>query len=96
MRDLPARRLASTVLCAAVLVGITGPAALAADAAREHGRTATGASVPAAEKERLLAQARAMAWANPELNPVVDLLARSLEKGKLPADEAGRLGEAAR
>ncbi|GGR78922.1 MULTISPECIES: hypothetical protein [Streptomyces] len=96
MRVLPARRLASTVLCAAVLAGITGPVALAADAAGEHGRTASRASVPAAEKERLLAQVRSLGRTHPELSPVADLLSRSLEAGRLPADEARRLGEAAK
>ncbi|WP_416520470.1 hypothetical protein [Streptomyces achromogenes] len=96
MRHLPARRLASTVLCASVLAGITGPVALAADAAGEHGRTASRASVPATEKERLLAQARALGRTHPELSPVTDLLSRSLEAGRLPADEARRLGEAAK
>ncbi|MEV4341689.1 hypothetical protein [Streptomyces sp. NPDC049590] len=101
MRDLPARRLASTVLCAAVLAGLTGPVAFAADAAGEHGRTASRASVPASSlpataKEDLLAQVRALGRAHPGLSPVVDLFGRSLEEGRLPADEARRLGEAAK
>ncbi|MEU3410478.1 hypothetical protein ABZ760_04265 [Streptomyces sp. NPDC006658] len=96
MRDLPVRRLASTVLCASVLVGITGPVALAADTAGEHGRTASRVSVPAAEKDRLLTRARALGRTHPELGPVVELLSRSLEEGRLPAGEAGRLGEAAK
>ncbi|MFD0393526.1 hypothetical protein ACFQ3Z_17755 [Streptomyces nogalater] len=85
MRDLPVRRLASTVLCASVLVGVTGPAAVAADMAREHGRTATQVSVPAAQKERLLARARALGSVNPALDPVVELLHQSLEKGSFPS-----------
>ncbi|MEU2440993.1 hypothetical protein ABZ595_33115 [Streptomyces rubradiris] len=96
MRVLPARRLASTVLCASVLTGITGPVALAADAAGEHGRTVSRASVPAAEKEKLLAEVGALGRTHPELSPVADLLSRSLEAGRLPADEARRLGEAAK
>ncbi|WP_318203472.1 hypothetical protein [Streptomyces sp. SCL15-4] len=96
MRDLPVRRLASTVLCASVLVGITGPVALAADTAGEHGRTASRASVPAAEKDRLLTRARALGRTHPELGPVAELLSRSLEEGRLPAGEAARLGEAAK
>ncbi|MFF9001632.1 hypothetical protein ACF1GW_06870 [Streptomyces achromogenes] len=96
MRHLPARRLASTVLCASVLVGVTGPVALAADAAGEHGRTASRVSAPATQEERLLAQAGALGRTHPELSPVTELLSRSLEAGKLPADEARRLGEAAK
>ncbi|MGW2028663.1 hypothetical protein [Streptomyces sp. NPDC001356] len=96
MRDLPVRRLASAALCASVLVGITGPAALAADPSRGHDRAASRAPVQAVQKEKLLARARALGAARPELAPVVDLLSRSLEKGSLPAAEAGRLGEAAK
>ncbi|WP_234342546.1 hypothetical protein [Streptomyces sp. NRRL B-3648] len=96
MRDLPVRRLASTALCASVLIGITGPAAVAADAAREHDRAASRAPVPATEKGKLLGQVRALDAANPALDPVVDLLDQALEKGRLPADEARRLGEAAK
>ncbi|MFB0617557.1 hypothetical protein [Streptomyces sp. AGS-58] len=96
MRDLPARRLASTVVCAAVLVGITGPA-VAADTARGHGgHAASRAPGPAADRERLLAQVRALGAAGSVLHPVVDLLNRSLAEGRLPADEARRLGEAAK
>ncbi|GAA2228373.1 hypothetical protein GCM10010360_58650 [Streptomyces nogalater] len=64
--------------------------------AREHGRTATQVSVPAAQKERLLARARALGSVNPALDPVVELLHQSLEKGSLPVDEAARLGAAAK
>ncbi|MFE1194922.1 hypothetical protein [Streptomyces olivaceoviridis] len=96
MRDLPVRRLASTVLCASVLVGITGPAAVAADPSQGHDRAASRAPVRAAEKEKLLAQVRALGTAGSVLDPVVDLLNQSLEKGELPADEARRLGEAAK
>ncbi|MEW2509077.1 hypothetical protein [Streptomyces sp. NPDC046870] len=96
MRDLPVRRLASTVLCASVLLGITGPAAVAADPSRGHDRAASRAPVQTAEKEKLLARARALGTAAPALGPVVDLLNQSLEKGRLSAGEAGRLGEAAK
>ncbi|MGY5106346.1 hypothetical protein ACWC19_38380, partial [Streptomyces sp. 900105245] len=94
MRALPPRRLASTVLCAAVLVGITGPAVVAADSSREHARAASPAFAPAAEK--LLAQVRALDHTGTVPRPVIDLLEQSLEKGKLPAAEARRLGDAAK
>ncbi|MET8246325.1 hypothetical protein ABZV31_19020 [Streptomyces sp. NPDC005202] len=60
MRGLPARRIASTTLCAPLLVGITGPVAMAADSARERGHAAAShAPVPGADA--LLAQARSLA-----------------------------------
>jgi hypothetical protein len=57
MRGLPARRLASSALSAALLVGITGPAALAADSARERDHAVSRA--PAHGADALLAQVRA-------------------------------------
>jgi hypothetical protein len=94
MRGLPARRLASTTLCAAVLVGISGPAAVAGDSARERGPSASRVAVPGAEK--LLAQVKALSDTGSVPDPVIDLLNQSLTKGKLPADRAGRLGDAAK
>ncbi|MEU9476662.1 hypothetical protein [Streptomyces sp. NPDC048191] len=95
MHGLPARRLASTVLCAAVLTGITGPAAVAADSAGERGHaTASRSAVPGAEK--LLAQVRALEHTGSVLQPVVDLLKASLQNGTLPPDQARLLGEAAK
>ncbi|MFB7503122.1 hypothetical protein [Streptomyces broussonetiae] len=94
MRVLSARRLASTTLCAAVLAGVTCPAAVAADAAREH---ASSASSPATQaEEQLLVQVRALDATRVVLQPVVDLLNESLKKGRLTSEEADRLGGAAR
>lgn len=45
MRALPARHLASPALCAALLLGIAGPAAVAADGQSATGQATTGQSV---------------------------------------------------
>ncbi|MFF7854763.1 hypothetical protein [Streptomyces sp. NPDC007904] len=90
MPALPARRLALGACCAALLVGITGPTAMAADPAREHTRVAS--------VDALLAQARSLDTDAGELTPVVDLLQAVLGAGNrhLPPSEARRLGEAAK
>ncbi|MFI1420290.1 hypothetical protein ACH4VX_20360 [Streptomyces sp. NPDC020731] len=90
MRALPVRRIALGALCAALLAGLTGPAAMAADTAPERDR----ATSPAA----LLAQVRAVDTDEPGLAPVVDLLKAVLETddGSLPSGRAGKLGDAAK
>ncbi|MEY9488507.1 hypothetical protein RKD26_004301 [Streptomyces calvus] len=90
MRALPARRIALGACCAALLVGITGPTAMAADAAREHTRVVSS--------DTLLAQVGNLDAHEHDLTPVVDLLKAVLEAdgGQLPPDEARRLGEAAK
>lgn len=91
MRALPTLRVASTVLCAAVLVGVVGPAAVAADTGRTH----STAESPAPSAEQLLVQVRVLDGTGTVLQPVIDLVRESLTKGKLDADEAKKLGEAA-
>ncbi|WP_318219369.1 hypothetical protein [Streptomyces sp. SCL15-6] len=90
MRALPARLIAPGVLCAALLAGVTGPAARAADTAPEHHRATTSAA--------LLDQVRAIDANEHGLAPVVDLLKAVLEAddGRLPAAEARKLGDAAK
>ncbi|CAL9466400.1 hypothetical protein SUDANB15_02725 [Streptomyces sp. enrichment culture] len=89
MRALPARRIALGACCAALLIGITGPAATAAEPARER--------TPAASSDALLVQVRNLDAHEGELAPVVDLLEAALgaDGGHLPPAEARRLGEAA-
>ncbi|MGW2743787.1 hypothetical protein [Streptomyces sp. NPDC001450] len=94
MRVLPARRLASTTLCAALLVGIAGPAAVAADSARGRTHAGSHSAVPGADA--LLAQVRSLRNVDPVLNPVIDLLEQSLQKGRLTPDQARKLGDAAK
>ncbi|MBZ9637957.1 hypothetical protein [Streptomyces sp. PSKA30] len=95
MRALPARRIATSALCAALLVGITGPAALAADSTREHSRVLSPEVRPSGA-DALIAQVRA--YNRGELAPVADLLRAALEadNGQLSAAEARKLGAAAK
>lgn len=102
MRGLSARRLASTALCAALLVGISGPAALAADSAGEHSRAAVPrASLPGAD--RLLARLNGLGDLSRlgdlggRLAPVRDLATAVLtsDNGRLAPADAKRLGDAA-
>ncbi|MGI5425925.1 hypothetical protein [Streptomyces sp. CA-179760] len=94
MRALPARRIASSALCAALLVGITGPVAMAADSARGHGHVASDARLPGADVR--LVQIGRINWGT--LTPVADLLNAVLRdnNGRLTAAEAVKLGDAAK
>ncbi|GAA2893306.1 hypothetical protein [Streptomyces mexicanus] len=97
MRGLPARRIASTALCAAVLAGIGAPAALAADPAREHHRaTAPRSPLPAADA--LLDRVEGLGDLGGRLAPVHDLLAAVLtaDHGTLTVLDAKKLGDAAK
>ncbi|MFJ9560677.1 hypothetical protein ACIRQQ_11615 [Streptomyces fuscichromogenes] len=95
MRALPARRLASTALCAALLAGVTGPAAVAAPA-HERSRATHRAPVPGADV--LLGRTRSLGDLAAVLAPVTDLLTAALEadNGQLAPDRAARLAAAAR
>lgn len=90
MRALPARRIALGALCAALLAGLTGPAAMAAGPAAEHDRAASSAA--------LLAQVGTIDGEESGLTPVVDLLKAVLETddGRMSSGEAGKLGDAAK
>ncbi|MFF5366340.1 hypothetical protein [Streptomyces sp. NPDC013187] len=95
MCALSARRIVSGALCAALLVGITGPVAMAAESSRGHGhRAAPEARLPGADAR--LAQVGKLNWG--ELTPVADLLNAVLRDsdGKLPPAEAARLATAAK
>jgi hypothetical protein len=94
MRGLPARRIASTALCAALLVGMAGPAAVAADPARESAHAASRAPLP--DADALLAQVKTLGDLGGVLTPVTDLLNSVLkaDDGQLPAAEASKLGTA--
>jgi hypothetical protein len=92
MRGLSARRIAATALCATLLVGITGPAAVAADTARESTHAASrGAPVPGADA--LLAQVKSLGDLGSVLTPVSALLDAVLkaDNGQLSADQAQTL-----
>ncbi|AWW39511.1 hypothetical protein [Streptomyces cadmiisoli] len=97
MRALPARRLASGALCAALLVGITGPAAAAADSADERSRT-TSADAPLPGADALRTQIGRLRALGVELAPVTDLLNAALgaDGTRMSDAEAKRLGRAAK
>ncbi|MFF4500014.1 hypothetical protein [Streptomyces sp. NPDC001401] len=94
MRALPARRIASTVLCAALLVGIAAPAAVAAESARERTHASSRAPVPGADE--LLAQVKSLGDLGGVLTPVAKLLNAVLkaDSGQLSVAEAQKLGDA--
>lgn len=97
MRGLSARRIASCALTVAFLAGVSGPAAMAADSAREHSHAASPrAPLPGAD--RLLAQVHSLRDPDGRLAPVTDLLMAVLrsDHGKLSAADAKRLGDAAK
>ncbi|GEK04432.1 hypothetical protein [Streptomyces sp. 1-11] len=94
MRALPTSRLASAALCAALLVGIAGSAAVATDLAGERTRTARHPAVPGADA--LLARIKALSDTGSVPAPVAELLERSLREARLTPGEAHRLGEAAK
>ncbi|MER6073197.1 hypothetical protein ABT187_31005 [Streptomyces sp. NPDC001817] len=92
----PVRRIVSTALCAAVLAGVAGPAAFAADSAPEHTRTTVQAPVPGADK--LLVNVSSLGHFGTVLEPVSTLLNTVLkaDKGQLSADQANKLVQAAK
>ncbi|MEU5255688.1 hypothetical protein [Streptomyces longwoodensis] len=94
MRRLPVRHVASTALCAALVIGIAGPAAAAVGTAREHAPAAAHAPVPGADE--LLAQVKSLGDLGTVLTPVTDLLAEALksDSGQLTSAQATKLGDA--
>ncbi|MFF8929211.1 hypothetical protein ACF1AO_18270 [Streptomyces longwoodensis] len=94
MRRLPVRHVASTALCAALVIGIAGPAAAAVGTAREHAPAAAHAPVPGADE--LLAQVKSLGDLGTVLTPVTDLLADALksDSGQLTSAQATKLGDA--
>ncbi|MER6343106.1 hypothetical protein ACWC10_08795 [Streptomyces sp. NPDC001595] len=94
MRRLPVRRIATTTVCAALVLGIAGPAAVAAD----HERTRTTVQEPVPEAAALLTQNQSLAGLGIVLTPVTDLLDAVLkaDNGQLSSADAARLGDAAK
>lgn len=92
----PVRRIACTALCAALLAGVTGPAAVAADSTRDRVHAASHAPVPGADA--LLAQVTLVAKLGVVVTPVTDLLNAVLkaDNGQLPTDQATALVQAAK
>lgn len=92
MRALPARRLASSALCATLVLGITASAALAVDSDSSRGRTQATAPVPAADALR--AQVKSLDDLAGVLKPVTALLDSVLkaDNGQLSDVRAAELG----
>ncbi|MFF3907155.1 hypothetical protein ACFYZJ_14435 [Streptomyces sp. NPDC001848] len=95
MPALSARHLASTAVCATLLLGITGPAAMAADHDAPRGRTHDSAPLPGPDV--LLPRVQRLAEADRAVAPVSELLKAALtaDNHRLPAKEAARLAKAA-
>ncbi|MDX2740861.1 hypothetical protein PV400_36970, partial [Streptomyces caniscabiei] len=97
MRALPARRLAVPALCATLLLGVTAPAALAADVESTRDR-ARSAAAPVPGADALLTQLKGLGDLGGVLKPVTDLLDAALkaDNGQLSAEQAAELGKAVR
>lgn len=96
MRGLPVRRLASTALCAALLAGVTGPAAVAADDSARQRVPAASAPVPGSDA--LLTQVKGLGDLGTVLAPLTELLNAVLkaDNGQLSPNEAAKLVQAAK
>ncbi|MGB8944719.1 MAG: hypothetical protein WCD21_31475 [Streptomyces sp.] len=92
MRALPVRRIATSVLCASLLLGTAGPV-IAAESDSPHGSTQEAARAPVPGADKLLPQVKTLADAAGVLSPVTDLLTAVLKAdgGKLPAADAAKL-----
>ncbi|APY87196.1 hypothetical protein DCW30_10035 [Streptomyces alfalfae] len=97
MRALPVRRIATTTLCATLLLGTAGPALASADSAsREETRTAPRA--PVMTPKAMLAEAKRLQDAGGVITPAADLLVAVLEAEgyRLSAAEAAKHAQAVR
>ena len=94
MPVLSVRRIASSALCATLLLGVTAPAALADDTARD--RTHEAAPLPNAEALRgQVKQLNDLSAMTTQVTALVDAAAQA-DNGQLSATEATRLGDAAK
>ncbi|KFG75457.1 hypothetical protein [Streptomyces mutabilis] len=93
---LPARRIATTALTAGLLIGLSGPAVMAADGDSVRERTHAASRAPLPDAEELLSQVGSLAGLGGVLTPVTDLLNAVLkaDNGRLPAEEADELAAA--
>ncbi|MEU5362978.1 hypothetical protein ABZ354_05645 [Streptomyces sp. NPDC005925] len=95
---LPVRRLASTTLSAFLLLGVTGPVALAAGSDTHGEQAAAVAQEPVADAEVLLAQSRSLGDLSGVLKPTTELLNAVLraDGGRLTPRESARHARAVR
>ncbi|WP_328747595.1 hypothetical protein OHT57_18825 [Streptomyces sp. NBC_00285] len=96
MRGLPARRIASSALCGALLLGLAGPAAAAAETETARARVQAASRAPVPGADALLAQVQGLGNLGAVLTPVTDLLNAVLkaDSGQLSPEEATKLGDA--
>ncbi|WP_181387382.1 hypothetical protein [Streptomyces sp. Act143] len=93
MRALPALRLASTAVTAALLFGITAPAAVAADHESKRERVEAAAKAPLPGADALLSQVQTLSNLGSLLDPVTDVLNTVLkaDDGQITPDQATQL-----
>ncbi|MER5574479.1 hypothetical protein [Streptomyces massasporeus] len=90
---LPARRIATSALCATLLLGVTGPAAVAADSASAPEHTHAVSRAPVPDADALLGQVESLGDLGGVIVPVTDLLTAVLKAdgGQLPHSQAAKL-----
>ncbi|MFE1156949.1 hypothetical protein ACFW33_28775 [Streptomyces sp. NPDC058830] len=93
---LPARRIATTALTAGLLIGLSGPAVMAADGESVRERTHAASHAPLPDAAELQDQVVSLAGLGGVLTPVTDLLSAVLkaDNGKLAATDADQLAAA--
>ncbi|MFE8923250.1 hypothetical protein [Streptomyces rochei] len=93
---LPARRIATTALTAGLLIGLSGPAVMAADGESVRERTHAASRAPLPDAAELQEQVGSLAGLGGVLTPVTDLLSAVLkaDDGKLAATDADQLSAA--
>ncbi|MEU4462714.1 hypothetical protein AB0G20_03155 [Streptomyces sp. NPDC024017] len=91
---LPARRIATSALCATLLLGATGPAAVAADSASAPAHPHAASRAPVPDADALLGQVKSLGDLGGVIVPVADLLTAVLKAdgGQLPPSQAAKLG----
>ncbi|MDG9721488.1 hypothetical protein [Streptomyces sp. DH41] len=95
---LPARRIATSALCAGLLIGLSGPAVMAADGESARERTHAASHAPLPDAAELQSQVGSLAGLGGVLTPVTDLLSAVLgaDNGRLTTEEADKLAAAAK
>ncbi|MET9392304.1 hypothetical protein ABZY20_18220 [Streptomyces sp. NPDC006624] len=90
---LPARRIATPALCATLLLGAAGPAAVAADTASAPERAHAASRAPVPDADALLGQVESLGGLGGVITPVADLLTAVLkaDDGQLPPSQAAKL-----
>ena len=93
---LPARRIATSALCAGLLIGLSGPAVMAADGDSVRERTHAASRAPVPDADELQSQVGSLAGLGGVLTPVTDMLTAILEadNGQLSAADAEKLSAA--